>query len=195
MSFANSPFADSPHVSEPSAKSAKSKKKASKAQRSKKAADTTQAEKQPDADTAAETEQVATSQDDDETLIEPAALAPEGEPAGDEDEADESGLFAQELQPEDDEREVLSEEEENRRYLKGILQALLFSSDKPLSGRELARAARITRNERCNFCWSCAKSTDIAASTSPKLVAASCFVRTRRTGLTCKRRSRCGPCV
>jgi segregation and condensation protein B len=145
VSFANSPFADSPHVSEPSAKSAKSKKQASKAQRSKKAADTTQAEKQPDADTAAETEQVATSQDDDETLIEPAALAPEGEPAGDEDEADESGLFAQELQPEDDERDVLSEEEENRRYLKGILEALLFSSDKPLSGRELARAARIDK--------------------------------------------------
>src|SRR5690606_5720774 len=45
----------------------------------------------------------------------------------------------------DDAEEELSEEEENRRYLKGLLEALLFASDKPLSGRELARAARIDK--------------------------------------------------
>src|SRR5690606_20607474 len=39
----------------------------------------------------------------------------------------------------DDEPE-LSEEEEAHRYLKGLIEALLFSSDKPMNARELARA-------------------------------------------------------
>lgn len=81
----------------------------------------------------------------DETLIEPAALPPEGEPSGDEEDSEEPSLFATEPATDDEDGEVLSEEEENRRYLKGILEALLFSSDKPLSGRELARAARIDK--------------------------------------------------
>jgi segregation and condensation protein B len=45
----------------------------------------------------------------------------------------------------DEEEEQLTEEEENQRYLKGIIEALLFASDKPLTGRELARAARIDK--------------------------------------------------
>src|SRR5690606_21562228 len=39
----------------------------------------------------------------------------------------------------------LSEEEEARQYLKGLLEALLFSSDKPMNARELARAARLDK--------------------------------------------------
>jgi segregation and condensation protein B len=82
----------------------------------------------------------------DETVIDPVMIEADGaETTAEDEEGEEPGLFAAASQNDDDEREVLSEEEENRRYLKGILEALLFSSDKPLSGRELARAARIDK--------------------------------------------------
>jgi segregation and condensation protein B len=67
------------------------------------------------------------------------------------EEADDAGTLAAVLQdkpapvePEDD-GPKLSDEEENHRYLKGLIEALLFSSEKPLSLRELARAARLDK--------------------------------------------------
>src|SRR5690606_11348068 len=63
----------------------------------------------------------------------------------DDDDDDDESLLQVGADATDDAEEELSEEEENRRYLKGLLEALLFASDKPLSGRELARAARIDK--------------------------------------------------
>lgn len=63
----------------------------------------------------------------------------------DEEDEDDSVLEISAEVDEEDDGEQLSEEEENRRYLKGIIEALLFASDKPLTGRELARAARIDK--------------------------------------------------
>jgi segregation and condensation protein B len=60
-----------------------------------------------------------------------------------EDEASILDLSAERAEEADEEE--LSEEEENQRYLKGIIEALLFASDKPLAARELARAARIDK--------------------------------------------------
>lgn len=80
--------------------------------------------------------------------IEAGAGPGEGAAVGDEDaeEEDEAVLSLGDSQSEEDEEEEqLTEEEENQRYLKGIIEALLFASDKPLTGRELARAARIDK--------------------------------------------------
>lgn len=72
--------------------------------------------------------------------------SPDPDASEDDDEEDEAAILGlgEETREEDDEEE-LTEEEENQRYLKGIIEALLFASDKPLTGRELARAARIDK--------------------------------------------------